>query len=153
VSKSPQDASGEEKALLKTNTSISNMILLIGVAIVVVMALRGAANVKSATGTSNRVLDALDHISVMHSDSYWSPFDGCYDAGSTAGADCHQAHLPSLQTSLNRAEGTTTLSPISRRKPGQSSTASLAPGQLTSGLTNIAEIRHDTVKAAAANTR
>lgn len=148
--------------MLKTNTSISNTISLISLAIVLVIALGAVANVKLATGTPNRELSALDQPTksanpdnVMHSDLYWSPLDECSNAGLIDGTDCRQANLPSMQSSIDLTKEMTTLRTNSRQKPDQpfADAPQVNENHSYTVVSNIAKSKHDVVNTIIANVK
>jgi len=148
--------------MLKTNLSISNSISMISVAIVLAIALGAVANVKSATGTPNRELSALDRPTksanpenVMHSDLYWSPLDECSNAGSIGGTDCRQANLPSIQSSIDLTRELTTLRTNSRQKSDQpfADAPQVSESRSYTAVSNIAKTKHDAVNTLIANVK
>ena len=137
----------------KNKNVLPSPIALISIAIVSVGMLGAGLIAKRTPVAPSNQISALDQMNVMHSDSYWSPFDKCPDAGLTDAIDCHKVQLPSLQSSLNRAEGMTTSSSMSRADLEKFPASSSKDQTSFNTLTNIAKSKHDASLNAIANTR
>jgi hypothetical protein len=95
---------GLENTMLKVKRT-----LVIGLTILLVIAWRAGSNANSTPIGSSNQMRTFDPMDVMHADAYWSPLEECPDEGLTDGADCRQAHLPSLHSALDRIDGTAAL--------------------------------------------
>jgi hypothetical protein len=84
-------------------------VALLCLAVGLVIAFGARLYAKSTPVAPGNQIGTFGPIRVMHSDSYWSPFDRCSAAGLTSATDCNQVHVPSIPSSINRAEQGTAL--------------------------------------------